>query len=250
MKDNVEIFVGRNSFFKMGDMTGFYACVSRRKLVIFTGIIGVMILYFAVREKYIYRSDILVSIPMRHNVHRFNVKHQTVGNNSRLNSSAAGNVGDMTEIAEMYRVSIWDTWVESNPRMTSIGDIYDKCDNETRVKIGKVVLEKGGDNAVHITSYMNVTFNYTITTSTAHLNVYYRNFKFYDRDYDMCESSLKLDTPYSCPINKGKELVVRDVATLPWYIPGGTYKIEANVKDQYNNEVGCTFAEFKTGAVS
>ena len=52
---------------------------------------------------------------------------------------------------------------------------------------------------------MNEPFSdYTITEAESHMVVLYKGMELYNNRYDMCQQALKLDTPYSCPIKKGK----------------------------------------------
>lgn len=225
------------------------AWLSRRKIGIFAGLVLLTILFFTIREKYFYRADVLKAVVAvaPKNLPSGSVEVKIKEEKTTLWSYFGFDGGKKQNEKKVVK-SKWDVWVENNPGLTSIGDIWDKCDNKTRTKIGKVVLEANkGDEGVKIISYVNQTYTYTITKSTGFMKVYYKDSLLYDKEYDMCVKSLKLDTPYSCPILAGKTLIIRDAAKMPSYIPKGQYRISASILDQDGNEIGCTYAKFKTG---
>lgn len=201
--------------------------LSRRKVVGFCVFVGLIVVAYAAKEKYLYSGGSLQPV-------------------TRLLFHTKTALWDGSE-GSRPTMNPWDTWMMQNPKLTSIGDIYDKCDNMTQKKVGKVVLEVGKDGVSRVTSYMNISYDHDIVTSSAHLKIFYEGDLFYEKDYDVCKAALKLSTPYTCPVPKGKILVVRDATKLPWYIPRGKYKLSASMKDQHSNDIGCSFAEFKTG---
>ena len=212
--------------------------LSRRRVALIFVLIGILIVIYIAKQKYLYASDCLKPVAKLDQFVRTSVLGKVPW---------GGGGGQQQQQQQQHAVNPWDAWMALNPHLSSIGDIYDKCDNATRKKTGKVVLEVSAGGGVHVTSYMNMTYDHDIVTSSAHVDVFYEGELLYEKDYDMCEAALKLDTPYSCPVPKGKVLVVRDVANMPGYIPKGSYRISGWVKDQHENFIGCTMAEFKTG---
>ena len=229
----------------MGETKGARAFLSRRKIALSTGVFVALVLFFTVRRRYFYESSSIKPLVSTAKIDA--IVNKVADVKSSVWSYVFWRKKKKNNLVDKQR-NVWEEWMKMNRHLSPIGDIYDKCDNITRTKIGKVVLEANKDSGgVHVTSYMNCSYDHEIKSSTAHLEVYYKGELLYEKDYDMCKAALKLDTPYSCPIPKGKLLIVRDVASMPSYIPKGTYKITAYVKDQNSNEIGCTYAEFKTG---
>uniref|UniRef100_A0A7M5WVL8 MD-2-related lipid-recognition domain-containing protein n=2 Tax=Clytia hemisphaerica TaxID=252671 RepID=A0A7M5WVL8_9CNID len=225
-------------------------CFTKRKLAIVGIAVAVLVLVgYVLRERYFYRADVLIAI-------QTNVQHarKVVGNKignkgilGFLNFGGKNNVGETDD--KKIKTNVWDEWMIKQTAMTSIGDIYDHCDNTTRTKIGKVVLQPkpDGKEGVQIKSYLNQTYKYEITSSSVKMEVFYNDELFMSKNKDMCEEAKLLDTPYSCPIKAGYKLVIEDVAKLPSYIPKGKYRIFSIVYDQDKKEIGCTFIDFKTG---
>jgi len=223
------------------------AWFSRRKVGIFFGIVFAVVLFFVIREKYFYRADGLTAVvaaPRRPPNGEIGVK---VVQKTETSIWSWFGVGKKNNEAKKSDLNVWDEFMLKNPRLISIGDIWDKCDNKTRIKIGKVVLAPNKGEGVHIVSYANQTFQKRVTKSSSHLKVYYKDTLLYEKTADMCEKAKKLDTPYECPIPKGHTIIIKDTASMPSYIPKGKYTIDAFITDQDDKEIGCTHAEFKTG---
>jgi len=224
------------------------AWFSRRKVIIFMVLISLIGFLFIIKEKYFYRADILKPMNTQavHNPATYN-KIQVHIKETKASIWGYFGLGSKDEKPVEKKLPIWDVWMAEHSTFYPIGDIYDICDNKTRTTIGKVVLEPNGDGGVKIVSYCNQTYAYDVTHATSKLRVSYKGSLLYEKEYDMCKVAPKLDTPYGCPIVKGSTIIIRDVATMPSYIPKGTYTIYAVVKDQDGIEIGCTHAEFKTG---
>lgn len=223
--------------------------ITRRRFAIAGISLALFILFaYVIRERYFYRADVLIAIQT--NVHRQTESVQTNKDKEDKEEDKGGLLSylGIRVKKEEKKMNIWDSWMDKQSKMTSIGDIFDKCDNKTRTKIGKVVLEQKKDGSgVQIKSFLNQTYDHEITASTASMEVYYNGEVLYTKVKDMCEAAKELDTPYSCPIKAGHKLVIVDVARLPSYIPKGSYRVFSTVQDQNKKEIGCTYIEFKTG---
>ena len=91
---------------------------------------------YIIKEKYFYASDCLAPVHAKldnlvRNAHNAIAKHIPSWKNKN---------GGL-KVKVKTKTNIWEEWMLQNPHMSSIGDIYDRCDNKTRTKIGKVVLE-------------------------------------------------------------------------------------------------------------
>lgn len=232
------------------------AFISRRKC----GIAGIvlmlfLIFFYAIRERYFYRADVLIAIQtdVRWTQKVDEIIKKSGGGEKTEESGVFSYFGFGGETSSekakaKKKLDPWDKWMSEQTSMTSIGDIYNRCDNKTRTKIGKVVLETKKDGSgVQIKSFLNQTYDYEIVASTANMEVYYNDDLLYTKVKDMCEAAKELDTPYSCPVKSGHTLVIQDVAKMPSYIPKGKYRVFSNIIDQNKKEIGCTYIEFKTG---
>ncbi|XP_002162069.2 uncharacterized protein LOC100203559 [Hydra vulgaris] len=203
-----------------------------------------LVLFFTVREKYFDSTNSLR--PVFHS--NFNTRRKLDINNKKAISNLWGFLSfGNKELEVPSKQNVWDLWMNEHPQLTSIGDIYDKCDNQTRNKVGKVVLEPNGKDSVQVISYTNQSYKFDITKATSHMKIYFDGDLLYEYDYDVCEQIELLETPYHCPLHSGKELIIRSETKMPSYIPKGRYTVEVSVKNQDNADIGCTFVEFKTG---
>ena len=104
--------------------------ISRRKFGIATIAVLLLVLFgFFIRERYFYRADVLIAIQT--DVTRSEkvlIEDQVKTEESGLLSyfGFGGKSNDKQKRAKK-KLNIWDEWMMKQKKMTSIGDIYDKC---------------------------------------------------------------------------------------------------------------------------
>eukprot|EP00112_Aurelia_sp_Birch-Aquarium-sp1_P000772 Seg1075.7 transcript_id=Seg1075.7/GoldUCD/mRNA.D3Y31 product="Phosphatidylglycerol/phosphatidylinositol transfer protein" protein_id=Seg1075.7/GoldUCD/D3Y31 len=239
--------------------------VTKRKMYYFLGFCIFMTLFFVIRSKYFERSDFLRPVSVSGTRTIKHSKEETSASSHSQeeiredeSSSTGGIVGSFlagvkgllqqSDTKKIPKLSPWDRWMKENSQFQSIGDIYDKCDNKTRKKIGKVVLEQDTEKGVKLLMVLNMTFNRRVEAGKAHMIVTYRGLEMHNDEYDLCEEAADLEKPLYCPFKKGYELKLRNYIKLPSYIPKGHYIVFSRVTDQLGEEFACINAEVLTGA--
>ena len=105
--------------------------LSRRKIPILLGLICFTVVFFYVRQKFFYRSDLLQPIARTITKHKeswkkLEVKIKQTSWWSFFSKSSGGAKADSID-AELRRKRLWDDWMEDHPELSSIGDIWDSC---------------------------------------------------------------------------------------------------------------------------
>lgn len=138
----------------------------------------------------------------------------------------------------------WDQWIRRN-HFVSIGKLFDKCDGDDRIMLGRVVmLEDQQRGGVTSKTYLNVTLHKEIVGGSMYLTCQYNGRDLYSNHWDLCTVEDGADDRViNCPIRVGKRKFVKELK-IPNYLPKGRYTSKAWILDQEQKMIGCAFADF------
>ncbi|CAH1780094.1 unnamed protein product [Owenia fusiformis] len=150
---------------------------------------------------------------------------------------------DETDIVKSSQL-LWDRWIEKNNHV-SIGEIYDKCEGDDRVTIGRVILiqdkVKGGVASV---TYVNHTWDHVIDDGEVLIDVKYNNKNLYNNKWELCTiDEDEEERIVFCPIKSNEKHYVKQMK-IPNYLPKGRYQAKVWLLDQEEVNVACGFADF------
>ncbi|XP_074644842.1 putative phosphatidylglycerol/phosphatidylinositol transfer protein 2 [Tubulanus polymorphus] len=139
---------------------------------------------------------------------------------------------------------MWESWIEENGHV-SIGELYDKCEGDDRIMVGKTILvpdkKLGGVTSF---TYVNVTWENLIDDGELFIEVKYNGKDLYSNHWELCTvDEGEEDQIIFCPIKPGQKNY-RKQLKIPNYIPKGRYVTKAWATDQDGNEIGCAYSDF------
>lgn len=147
------------------------------------------------------------------------------------------------DLAENSKIQ-WERFIREN-QYVSIGELYNKCEGEDRIMVGKTVMlidkEKGG---VKSRTFLNVTWDKLIDDGEMSIEVTYNGKDLYSNKWDLC--TIDEDEPERiifCPIKSGERKYIKDLK-IPNYLPKGRYVTKAHSSDQDGETIACAFSDF------
>jgi len=165
----------------------------------------------------------------------------------RRTLAAAANATDEDAAMAEYQLAKWDAWVEANGYV-SIGEVYDKCDEPTRLNLGRIVIlpdkKKGG---LLCKMFMNCTLGEELRhPSGIVIDIQYNGRDLYRSRWDLCTAEDKeierMQKILACPIPKGRTHIAK-AFKVPGFLPRGRFSLKFEVVNQNNKVVFCTKIE-------
>lgn len=149
---------------------------------------------------------------------------------------------ELTQAAEK-----WEKFIKDN-NYVSIGEIYDNCDEQERLMVGKTIMlpdkRWGGISGVKSRTFINATLDSEVMGGRFYLSVKYNGNDLYNRNWELCT----LDQDYDdriiyCPFNPGDYHFKKD-RQIPLYLPKGRYETKGWITNQDDETILCGFADF------
>lgn len=141
-------------------------------------------------------------------------------------------------------VKEWEDWITFN-EFVSIGDIYNKCDGDNRLQVGKVILlEDKANGGVKTRTFVNATFPDGVFGGELYIKSSYNGRELYHNQWDVCTVEEDMDDQViECPLDPGVHNFVKDIK-IPNYLPKGTYTSRAWVVNENEVLMGCSLTSF------
>jgi len=146
---------------------------------------------------------------------------------------------------ERKAIEYWEKFVKDH-KYTAIGEVYDNCDEEDRMMVGRTVMLPNNAflSRIKARTFVNVTLDSEVTGGMFFIEVQYNGNNIFNRQWELCTLDEGADDQIVfCPFEPRDYSVVKDKG-IPSILPRGRYQTKAFVKDQNDDIMLCGFSDF------
>lgn len=153
---------------------------------------------------------------------------------------------ELTQAAEK-----WEQFIKQH-QYVSIGEIYDNCDENDRLMVGKTIMLPDTDTKWKILSsgmktrtFINVTIDSEVFGGKIYHTLKYKGYNVNNKSWDLCtfDENDGADRIINCPFLPGDHSFVKDIP-IPGYYAKGQYEYKGWITNQDDETILCGFSTF------